>query len=95
MFPHVTARVASVIMALEDRRNRIHPEALRLLWQQVADDIRADIESGRMDSGSRLPSEFELADQYGVSRSTIRRATAELIAEGKAVVLRGRGTYIR
>jgi DNA-binding GntR family transcriptional regulator len=82
-------------MALDDRRNRIDPDALRLLWEQVADDIRSDIDTGRLAPGARLPSEFELADQYGVSRATIRRATAELISEGKAVILRGRGTYIR
>lgn len=95
MFPHVSARVAFVIMALDDRKDRIRPDALRLLWEQVADDIRADIDSGRLDSGTRLPSEFELADQYGVSRATTRRATAELISEGLLVILRGRGTYVR
>jgi GntR family transcriptional regulator len=42
----------------------------------------------------RLPGELELAEQYGVSRDTIRRAIQELVSEGRLVVLRGRGTFV-
>jgi DNA-binding GntR family transcriptional regulator len=53
-----------------------------------------------MDSGelvvvdARLPDELELADQYGVSRDTIRRAIRELVSEDRLVVLNGRGTFV-
>lgn len=81
-------------MALDDRSSRIDPAALRLLWEQVADDIRADIQSGSLPPGSRLPSELELAEQYGVARVTVRRAIAELRTEGLITIMRGRGTYV-
>ena len=81
-------------MSLPDRRARIDHRAPRLLWLQVADDLRADIDSGDLPPGARLPSEAEMAEQYGVSRDTIRRATAELAGAGLLVVLHGRGTFV-
>lgn len=76
-------------MSLPSKRDRINQRVPRLLWQQVADDLRAEIERGEMTE--RLPGEHELADQYGVSRDTIRRAIQELATEGLLVVLHGRG----
>ena len=81
-------------MSLPDRRDRINHRAPRLLWLQVADDLRADIASGALGRGAKLPSEAEMADQYGVSRDTIRRATSELAGEGLLVILQGRGTFV-
>jgi DNA-binding transcriptional regulator YhcF (GntR family) len=40
------------------------------------------------------PSEFEMAEQYGVSRDVIRRAKEDLAGEGWLVVLQERGTFI-
>ena len=54
--------------------------------------MRAEIERGELTD--RLPGELELADQYGVSRDTIRRAIQELAGEGLLVVLHGRGTFV-
>ena len=79
-------------MSLPSKRDRIKQRAPRLLWQQVADDLRAEIERGELTD--RLPGELELADQYGVSRDTIRRAIQELAGEGLLVVLHGRGTFV-
>jgi DNA-binding GntR family transcriptional regulator len=42
---------------------------------------------------TRLPTELELAEQYGVSRVTVRRAIAVLRDRGKVVTVHGRGTY--
>jgi DNA-binding GntR family transcriptional regulator len=42
----------------------------------------------------RLPGELELADQYGVSRDTIRRAIQELVSESRLVVFNGRCTFV-
>lgn len=82
-------------MSLGDRSSRIDPWKPELLWQQVAADLRRDIESGELRPGARLPSEPELSVQYGVSRSTIRHAIRELVADGLVVVLHGRGTFIK
>lgn len=75
-----------------DKRGRIDHRAPRLLWQQVADDLRSEIEAGTL--ADRLPGELDLADDYGVSRDTVRRAIAELVSEGRLVVLHGRGTFV-
>lgn len=49
----------------------------------------------RIGLGEPLPSEPRLMRDYGVSRSTVRRALARLEAEGRIVRKRGSGTYAR
>jgi len=66
----------------------------RLLWQQVYDDILNDIRSAVLATDDRLPSEFDMAEQYGVSRDVIRRAKEELASQGWLIVLQGRGTFV-
>ena len=81
-------------MAWPSRADRIEHAADVLLWRQVADDLRAMIESGELPPGSALPSDPELAEIYGVARSTTRRAVAELRKEGLLQVIHGRGTFV-
>lgn len=83
-----------ITMSLSDKRGRIDHRAPRLLWQQVCDDLRADMDSGELAPDTRIPGEIELAEQYGVSRDTIRRAIQELVSESRLVVLHGRGTWV-
>jgi DNA-binding GntR family transcriptional regulator len=61
---------------------------------QVAADIEADIDAGKLAPDTRLPSEAELAEQYGVARVSVRRAIAELHERGKVITFQGRGTYV-
>jgi GntR family transcriptional regulator len=82
-------------VTLDDRSGRIDRTKIEHVWAQVAADIRADIETGELAAGHRLPNEDELAAQYGVARMTVRRAISVLVADGLVVVLRGRGTYVR
>ncbi|MFC0864115.1 GntR family transcriptional regulator [Sphaerimonospora cavernae] len=44
--------------------------------------------------GTRLPTELEMAGQYGVSRISVRRAVKELAAQGLLTVVHGRGTSV-
>jgi DNA-binding GntR family transcriptional regulator len=81
-------------MSLPDKRDRINHRAPRLLWQQVYDDVLNDIRSGVLATDDRLPSEFDMAEQYGVSRDVIRRAKEELASQGWLIVLQGRGTFV-
>lgn len=82
-------------MAWGNRADRIDHEGPRFVWQQIADDIAADIRSGALPVNSRLPAEQDLAvDVYGVARATVRRAIASLAEEGLLVVMHGRGTYV-
>lgn len=81
-------------MAWDDRRDRIEHDGPELLWVQVARDLRADIESGALAPGAKLPNESELAALYGVARVTVRKALASLRDEGLVTVTVGRGTYV-
>ncbi|MEU4559684.1 FadR/GntR family transcriptional regulator [Actinoplanes sp. NPDC023936] len=58
-------------------------------YQQLADDLRADITSGRLQPGERLPPEPELCVKIGVSRSTVREALRLLASQHLIVTTRG------
>ncbi|HEV7980485.1 winged helix-turn-helix domain-containing protein [Amycolatopsis sp.] len=81
-------------MSWGDRSARIDRSGPDLVWKQVADDLRADIESGDLPAGSKLPNEFELAEIYGVARATMRTAILSLRSAGLITVTKGRGTYV-
>jgi GntR family transcriptional repressor for pyruvate dehydrogenase complex len=59
-------------------------------YELVLEQIRRAIQLGRFDAGTRLPSERELAQQFGVSRTTVREAIRVLQGEGLVDVRRGR-----
>ena len=59
-------------MASDDRTERTEVSAVPL-YQQVMDDLKGEIARGVYASGSRIPSEMELAKYYGVGRITVRR----------------------
>jgi GntR family transcriptional regulator len=58
-------------------------------YRKVAEDIKAAIAAGGYTTGTRLPSEHELAERYSVSRGTIRQAFAALRADGVIASRRG------
>lgn len=57
--------------------------------------IEQEILSGRIPSGSKLPSERQLAASYGVGRPLVREALRELSAAGLIEVFPGRGAFAR
>lgn len=69
-------------------------EEKKKISQRVAASIAADIASGRYLSGSRLPSERELAQEYGVSRIALREATAALESHGVIEIRHGSGIWV-
>src|SRR5687767_8118172 len=68
-------------------------QAAQPLYHRVYRQIAEGIEHGELQPGDRLPSERRLCDALGVSRATVRRAVAELVADG-LVEPRGRGSYV-
>lgn len=64
--------------------------------QQIADQIREGIMRGQLAPGRRLPAEHELAEQYGVSRATVREAIKLLSAAQLTESTRGAagGTFV-
>jgi len=64
------------------------------LYIQVREALREQIESGLLNPGERLPSEEELAAQFGVSRMTVRQGVSDLTDEGLLYRRRGIGTFV-
>ena len=64
------------------------------LYETVAQRIAQRIEKGVYPSGTRLPGERELAEQFNVSRVTVRQALISLQALGKLEVRAGSGAHV-
>ncbi len=75
-------------MALPD------PQDPRPAYEQIAADIRAAIEGGRLQPGDRLPTEREHATRYGVAVGTYRQAVAMLREEGFLATYKRHGTVV-
>jgi GntR family transcriptional regulator len=65
------------------------------MWRQIADDLRAKIESGELGKdGKPLPTELELQDLYDASRNTVRDAIKWLATRGLVYTRSGQGTFV-
>jgi len=64
----------------------LYHRAYGLLSQRIA--------QGTYGPGAQLPTEDELAAEFGVSRATIRQAVGELVKRGLVVRQQGRGTFV-
>lgn len=63
-------------------------------YENVKDKIKNLIKNGKYEVGSKLPTESELMEKYGVSRYTIRRAAGELESEHFIYRVQGGGMYV-
>lgn len=64
------------------------------LYESVKEKIKSAIHLGIWKPGEVIPSELDLADRFGVSQGTIRRAVRDLAVEGILVKQQGRGTFV-
>jgi GntR family transcriptional regulator len=64
------------------------------LYQQIADDLRRQIEAGILKPDTQLPTEIELREKYDASRNTIRDAIKRLISQGLVETRPGQGTFV-
>jgi GntR family transcriptional regulator len=63
--------------------------------QQIAADLRAQIMSGDLGPGQRLPTTGQLMDRYAVTGQTVQRTLGVLKAEGFVVGRAGVGVFVR
>ncbi|MGW0801578.1 GntR family transcriptional regulator [Nonomuraea sp. NPDC002799] len=64
-------------------------------WHEVAQALREAIAAGAYPPSTKIPTEDQLEQQFGCSRTTIRRAVAQLTAEGLVLPVRKGGTTVR
>jgi len=63
-------------------------------YQQIADRLRDQIDTGTLQPGERLPSEPDLVRQFDASRNTVRLSLALLTNQGLVVTRQGLGTFV-
>lgn len=64
------------------------------LFYQLKQQLMDEITSGVYGPGDRLPTEHELCERHGISRTPARKALTELANEGVIVRIRRRGTFV-
>ncbi len=64
------------------------------LYLQVKSMLEKKINSKEWASGAQIPTEKELASQFGVSSITVKRAVIDLVNEGLLYRKRGKGTFV-
>jgi len=65
-----------------------------LLADRLRDVLLEEITSSQLAPGTKLPTEGQLSDRFGVSRATVREAVRGLVEAGYVVRRRGSGSYV-
>src|SRR3954462_5965622 len=86
--------MGEVVRAL-DELGTINPDDPRPVSQQIANQLRAAILTGRYKPGERLPSQNELTDLYDVARGTVKAARRAFRDERLIVTRQGSGAFVR
>ncbi len=73
---------------------KLNPNAPLPLYHQLADILLRRIRSGQYQPGKRIPSENQLAGQFGIGRPTVRQAIDLLVRRRYLSRRRGSGTYV-
>ncbi|MGZ4391631.1 MAG: extracellular solute-binding protein [Gaiellaceae bacterium] len=79
---------------MANRSPAIDPRQPIPLYFQLKTLLLEEILEGRYDSEQRLPTEHELCDRFGISRTPVTRALSELAEEGVVLRHRRRGTFV-
>ncbi len=64
------------------------------LYRQIKSLLTRSLLGGEWRPGEAIPSEIELANRFGVSQGTVRKAIDDLAAEHLLVRRQGRGTFV-
>ena len=65
------------------------------IYEQIKEQIKANILQGKVEPGTPLPSMRELASDLGVSLITTKRAYVDLEQEQFVTSIRGKGTFVK
>lgn len=76
-------------MPIQPRSPRSRP-----LYSQIRELLIGRMLSGDWRPGHMLPSEFKIAEEYGVSQGTVRKAIEDMEAEKLVVRRQGKGTFV-
>lgn len=76
------------LMPAIDRESAVPP------YVQVANELRARIDSGKISPGRALPPLVKLEGEFGAARDTLRKAVQVLKDEGRVQTVRGMGVYV-
>jgi GntR family transcriptional repressor for pyruvate dehydrogenase complex len=79
---------------LKTMQARLQSVKRQRLHEDIVQQLHTLIGEGALKHGDRLPSEREMADQFQVSRSSVREAIRSLELRGLVVSKRGAGTFI-
>jgi len=63
-------------------------------FEQIASVLTQRIEGGIYLPRRRIPSEYALCEEFGVSRPTVRSAIAVLVEKGLVATSKGKGTFV-
>jgi len=86
--------LSTVITMTDDDQAPIDARGDLYVFEVVAERITRRIEGGEFTPGMPLPSELALAEWYGVSRASIRRARELLEERGLVRTRPHKGTYV-
>ena len=78
-------------LTLPALEKKINP---RIRYIKIVEVYREQILGGKLPAGTRLPTEFELAKEFNLSRGTVRQALNLLVEEGLLERVQGRGTFV-
>lgn len=73
----------------------LEPNKTTKVYEQVIEQIKSKIKSGEIKKGDKLPSEREMAELIGVSRTSVREAIRALEVVGLVESKQGAGNYIK
>jgi predicted GIY-YIG superfamily endonuclease len=87
------AAESAVVVAEKPRYNRDEPTA-EYSYVKIVNHVKARVAAGELASGARLPNERDMAAEYGVALSTLRRALVALRDQDVVVTVPIKGTFI-
>src|SRR4029077_10636831 len=91
--PQTYIRLGGVTTGVSDMSPPGNTDA-RPLYAKVREQLVERIRSGVWKPGQLIPSEFEIAAEFGVSQGTARKAISALAAERLVMRQQGRGTFV-